>query len=936
MSEFGLKIKNISAGSLFGYKLGVRDHYDYTEAMLSHSLFTRYMEKNGLTSWKGESTRDVVCLCFDFGSRSFEEEEKHLTDKIRDKSTPPDKKEILQSALENVRNNKSKYCKKTKEEIRDIFYNNGVSIDYTVKDKNGNIKNNQEIYYKMLYRSPAKAKLGQSFFINSELYDKAYDWLTMGMGGRMPKDNAKIVEMSAYAPLVTSTIVGDIHIPVEDILILEDQDSFFRTISKVVDSEDYTKLVNELNIEKTEENKQKAIVEGKFLADGSPDYKKSYKTVERTSKKCIVKDECTDVKNTVWDGMGLIESSLFPTWGNGMLLLRNHFFKMCGFRSNLQMFFKDWCKKTGNDYDTYKVKDMFGKYHYLKDVKVITTDNSIKWKKFIDLMGGTPPKAYEYWCKRVNDDGSVFGIVKTDHPSKLGDVQQLSYQMVNTLPCTKDDIFELAKTSVEYVEKLKNDNDEFEKFLIKNSNDVNHYEMMTDLYRHNNDFANSKWFRKEKNQIIRGYINKLRKGKITVNGDNLTICGNPYALLLYSVGEDWQKDPTLNYEDGVIQCYTTRFEDNEFLCGIRNPHNSPNNICYLKNCKSIEMEKYFPFSTNIMAINCIETDAQSRLNGADFDGDFLLVTNNSVMVKCAKKCYEEYPTIVNNIDESGITYQNTLQAYSDMDNNFAKSKLGIGWSSNLAQLAMTYYWTTPNKELYDNFVILSVIAQVIIDSCKKEYVVSGMEEIKRIRRMDCMDRYEIVADESGKEKKVPCDYPMFMRYTKEIKYTRNGKDRPQKEINEEKGKIEKRINYDFVCPMNWLQEILDGIKISKKNRTVPTEDFFIKMEGKANNRQMSKIKKMVSEYDEFVKQYKDNFDEHAEEIVEKFRELVENLQKIKVGNIVTINRLIETTLNLETGLKREKKSESTKYSRRLLNALYKMDKEKFLNNFVGK
>ena len=45
-------------------------------------------------------------------------------------------------------------------------------------------------------------------FINSKLYKKAYNWLTMGLGDKMPMDNAKIVEMSAYAPLTTSTIVG--------------------------------------------------------------------------------------------------------------------------------------------------------------------------------------------------------------------------------------------------------------------------------------------------------------------------------------------------------------------------------------------------------------------------------------------------------------------------------------------------------------------------------------------------------------------------------------------------------------------------------------------------------------------------------------------------------------------------------------------------------
>ena len=69
-------------------------------------------------------------------------------------------------------------------------------------------------------------------FIRSELYDVAHEWLTMGI--KLPDHGAKIVEMSAYAPLTTSTIVGTIDIPVENIVILKDQDSFFKTIAEVV------------------------------------------------------------------------------------------------------------------------------------------------------------------------------------------------------------------------------------------------------------------------------------------------------------------------------------------------------------------------------------------------------------------------------------------------------------------------------------------------------------------------------------------------------------------------------------------------------------------------------------------------------------------------------------------------------------------------------
>ena len=68
----------------------------------------------------------------------------------------------------------------------------------------------------------------------------------------------------------------------------------------------------------------------------------------------------------------------------------------------------------------------------------------------------------------------------------------------------------------------------------------------------------------------------------------------------------------------------------------------------------------------------------------DFDSDFLFVTNETELVECAKRCYKDYPTIVNALNESGLTYNKTPEEYARMDNKFSKSRRGIGESSNLA------------------------------------------------------------------------------------------------------------------------------------------------------------------------------------------------------------------------------------------------------------
>lgn len=943
MSEFGLKIKNIKAGTLFGNNQGVRERFDFTDAMFSNSLFSDWIKEHGLNIWNDTSTRDIICLDFDFGSRSYEEEITHLRKQFKgyeeDASLTKESKERIKQIFENVQANKDNYLKMSKDEIRELFYENGIDVTYRTKYSKKNEEKVQKINYKMLYRNSSKAKIGQVMFINSKLYKKAYDWLTMGLGDKMPIDDAKIVEMSAYAPLTTSTIVGKFHCPVEDILILKDHDSFFKTMAKIVSAEEYTDYERVLDEEATEAARQKAIKEKKFLKDGvTPKYTRRYKTIPVVKKKCVVHDEETEVKNTLFDGEMLAESSILPSWVNGMALLREHFFKACAIRCEIQLFLKDWCAEHGYDYETYEVKDMFGISHKLKDIKMITTDNAIKWKKFMNLMGKTPADAYKYWCDRVNADGSYWGIVKTDHPSKLGNVQQMSYQMVNTLPSYKDDILpccyvneirELAKKSVDYVESMKVDNGIYVDYLRKNANVVNHYEMLADLYDNSKfHFEESTWFRYEKRQIIRSYVNRLRTGKVTINGDNLTIFGNPYALLMKAVGENPDDDPTFKHENGVIQVYTKRFNDEEFLCGIRNPHNSPNNICYLHNHYDYRFERYFKISKNIMFVNCIHTDIQDRANGCDFDSDFFFVTNNDVMVRSAQIAYQKYPTIVNKLKESGLTYKNTLKEYARMDNKFAKSRIGIGESSNLAQLAMTYYWTEPTKELYDNFVILSVLAQVIIDGCKREYEVDALDEIKRIKRMECMNRYREYVDEDGNTKKQKIDFPEFMRFTRTISYTKNGKELERSEIDKQVNKLNSRISSYYICPMNALQIVLNEIKpISSKN-SIPTKEFIVKVSGKANQRQMDKIIIYAKELELLSK---DNMsDDDIIAYTQRFDEILKELRKMKITNPKTMSRLIE--IALDTNRIGQKKG-CSRYTRNLLNLLYRMDKDAFLQNF---
>ena len=213
MSEYGVKIKNFEAGSLYGYNLGVRDRLDSTDAMLTNSLFSDFLKENGLNIWKGESTRDVICIEFNYGTRSYEGEIENFDKIIKnidkdDKKTEEQKLEEIQKIeflKERATQNKDKYVKKSHQEIRTIFYTKGVDINYKTHNKKGEVVKEEIIHYKMLYRTPGKAKKGSCMFINEKLYDVARNFLYMGL--QLPKENSPIVEMGAYSSLITSSIV---------------------------------------------------------------------------------------------------------------------------------------------------------------------------------------------------------------------------------------------------------------------------------------------------------------------------------------------------------------------------------------------------------------------------------------------------------------------------------------------------------------------------------------------------------------------------------------------------------------------------------------------------------------------------------------------------------------------------------------------------------
>ena len=770
-----------------------------------------------------------------------------------------------------------------KEDIRKKLYNEGFNLDIyrTVKGEKRFIKT---INYVFWFRSPAKCKSGECLFINKELFTKIDEWQRMGIE-LVPDDNGyvKLVEMEAYKSLVSSHLEGYTEPinPHTDILVVYDLNSY--------------------------SNKEEVVKIEKDYATGN-------------SVALHIKEQC---KNTLWDGMSLIESK-----DEGFKVLRQHFFKTNAFCTNIQQFFKDYYKE---DYDNAYIEDRYGRKVKVSNIKLITTENSMKWEKFL----GNTKEAYENWCSYVVADGSKFGITKLPHTSKYGEWQRMSYQMIQTLEI--DNIEELFSITKDYVDKLKNDTEFFIEHLKRTASNVNNNELLVAIYNKNKDFKNSPLFKDARKRAIYDYKETLKKGKILTAGDNETVCGNPYLLLEYAVGEltpyieegnilkDYV-DKTLPYSNA---CFCGKFIDGEEIGAFRNPHNSMNNILLFKNYYSEEIKKYFNFGNNVIAVNLINNSSQERGNGFDMDGDFFLCTNTPVVVEGCRKA-QKYPTIINGFKPSTKKYKNTMDDLAELDSVLARSQRAIGTSSNVAMLYLSQYWNSKDESLLDNVCILSVLAQCAVDGCKRAYDVgkNGLNnEIERIR-------YGLPVSNK----------PVFWQYTSDIikrdnieKQLKNKNKEEWKKLTDKQKKlaIDNRIKeiketlINFNCPMdNILKEIE---KLPRANYTKRTKDIdYIVMHGdkkSQDRKQATRVETLIKELDTAIRFIKSEEIEGKEEdcyFIMLYEEYITRLKGLSIKQ-ETMSLIIYKTLN-----------EDSKYSNiksRMLNMLYRYNSKKFLDCF---
>ena len=601
------------------------------------------------------------------------------------------------------------------------------------------------VKYCRMKRSSGSARVGKCLFINEVLFKPI---LKFSSGGIELKEGQEVdlAAYESYISLPSSSIIDTLPISAENILLINDYESVFK--------EDVVETHNENGWLTTSE------------------------------KNC-------EISNSIWDGQSLIDISLMGDYAcYGMVLLRNLMFKSCCFNCNIQQWFRD------NNITDISQLNGKTKATKIEDVKMITTPNSIKYLKF---------DTYENWLDNLYPR---FGVVKHDKKTHFfgGRLVQTHYQLINTLQLSKDEVREFLQESLDFAQLLR-DNPAVVRHYIKYP-DIDELEPMQkpmldkndvvyNLMCINDNFTNTKYYQEFLIDLLRSYYKNLKNGHVYVNGNYSTLLGNPIEMLQQSIG-------TFKGESqiGVGNIHNIRFGYDKTLLGSRSPHVTMGNIWLATNKENKLIDCYFNLTEEIVCVNSIGENVLQRLSGADFDSDTVLLTDNQILIRAAKRNYHVFKTPTSFVTAKKVKRYYTPEEQADLDIKTSVNK--IGEIINLSQELNSLLWDKlyhgasydDIKTLYYDICQLDIMSGIEIDKAKKEFDIDNSKELDKMR-----EKYkEELSDEYNKKK-----MPHFFSH-----------------ISRQKGYYnpEKKNYCKYHTSMDYLQTVVNGFKIKnpyKKN-----------------------------------------------------------------------------------------------------------------------
>ncbi|HDI3121666.1 hypothetical protein FDA77_00955 [Clostridium botulinum] len=775
------------------------------------------------------------------------------------------------------------YKNKTKDTI--VLSYEQLDADKKIKIDDKGEKLIKNIKYKRLMASSGSIRNKKVTFIREDLWSKANDILLGGLASNM--EYSQMSKFNAYYALAST-------------------DSTPVTSPKIVVIDDYKKSVTEtFDIVRPKKNQK-----GEKIKD------------EYTCKP----DTWTEIIKP-FDGAGICDISIAKVWAKELGLYKeeidekdgkkiikvsgyipSYFQFRCipGIKGNLYvMDIKKYATLLKGEGKQTIIKDVFD-----NDIEVLDSEGNLlrnvvltksqfkftdKWKELYGKDGFN--KWQEEFNKKVHDYKRTFNIA--NYAVGFKDIKNevlLSYQPLQTLYFNDTQIESICRPTVERIEKISTNVDEFLKYrglineyeLEQNKKDNTQIPQYYKALKKNKTLWNDKYIQSKVKEDIKGFKERSYKGCIIADGNYQVLIPDIVGLIQYAFGE--KVVGCLNANEVYSRYWLANRKDKVDI--IRFPHIAmEHRVVDVIRPEFNENENWLEYIYEGIITSMYDTIALA-LNSADFDGDKVMTISTDEIIKQAEEEMAHTITFVNDNKEE-LENKKTKQVpnINNIDKIIETDVNGMGNDIGSVVNKISQLWSImpeheeENKKIQEMIKIMSVIGSLTID-----FVKTGIKSPIPSSILKFIKDKEVLK-------------PDFMKW----KYTKQAKE--ERAINRNKRLLDKEKVELFgqtKCTVNkisWhMQKKVKEIELKvDKDKIFNYADFII---NKFNKRAEGYIKTLETMLE--LKNEEDKIGYLQNKNTDDFTDTEDNAEQYNIFYEYAKNRLMEIVVNKNYKLDKEK------------------------------
>lgn len=467
-----------------------------------------------------------------------------------------------------------------------------------------------------------------------------------------------------------------------------------------------------------------------------------------------------DIELNTHDGMGLISpefsnkitQKLGLDWHISNWVIRAPFIK-----GMIVPF--DFAKFAKNIAYTYKIKDIWGIEYDINDIDIILTQSQFKMWKYYQSW-----QQYMYYFNKYNH---CFGVCKYNKKED-SEYSLLNYQYIQTLDLNENNINELIKPTIDYINKICNCDKLYTMYFLfgirdENEDDIQNIEnsLQTNFAKailYDDRVFQDNYIRKKIYSFIETQIKLAKLGRIMIRGNYQMMIADPYALCESIFGLEVKG--LLDKKNIYSKWWNDRNVKTIDCCRSPLVCQEEHNIINVYNDSKCEDWYQYIESGIIYNIWDLSTIIHSD---SDYDGDIVFSTDNNIIINNIVKDIIPITYQKESAPNKKITKTNIYKA----DMAAFNSQVGIITNYSTSFFAMLAKYEKDSKEyneLLNRIRLLRLYIGNSIDSAKGCKYFPIPNEWKTFQRIKETDSKEIIDKKNFYNKLVVKQKPYFMRY----------------------------------------------------------------------------------------------------------------------------------------------------------------------------